>query len=167
MNIWALPTGKQENNSPVSKCKQTHKRRMEALFSSWVYWHGTSLLVRHIWHLQDQSKYSSTWAVSNMHMQPLSWAGQFLCPITPAAPEKWTWSIHKPQTSDFVDGECDCCPVVGPTMTAAGQRLFLSYNENAWAFTYLRRSPNVQSFCPKVLLLWWIETQTHITNIPI
>ncbi len=37
-------------------------------------------------------------------------------------------------------------------------------NENAWAFTYLPRPPNVHSFCPKVLLLWWIETHTQIHN---
>ena len=34
MNIGALQTGKQENNSPVSKRKQTHIQCMEALFSS-------------------------------------------------------------------------------------------------------------------------------------
>ena len=33
-DVWALRTGSQENNSTVSKCKQTHKRRMEALSSS-------------------------------------------------------------------------------------------------------------------------------------
>ncbi len=35
------------------------------------------------------------------------------------------------------------------------------WNENAWALTYLPRSPHAQSFCPTVLLPWWTQTHTH------
>ncbi len=37
-------------------------------------------------------------------------------------------------------------------------------HENSWAFTYLPHSPNGHSFCPKVLLLWWIATHAQIYN---
>ncbi len=41
---------------------------------------------------------------------------------------------------------------------------FIRINENAWALTYLPRSPHAQSFCPTVLLAWWTQTHTHTHN---
>ena len=37
-------------------------------------------------------------------------------------------------------------------------------NENAWALTYLSRSPHAQSFCLIVLLPWWTQTHTRVHN---
>ncbi len=62
------------------------------------------------------------------------------------------------------DEKLDCISGSDEHITHNGCFPNVANNENAWAFTYLPRSPNGHSFCPKVLLLWWIETQAQIYN---